>query len=94
MRPTRAAAENTPAKPGRQPSFSQSATVPLEREPSLTSAKEVPRRLMKSNSASNITKSNMAPNIKRSNSAPKKKLSGGALFLAEMVRRRVVSETG
>ena len=33
MRPARAAAENTPAKPGQQPSFSQSATVPLEPEP-------------------------------------------------------------
>ena len=43
MRPARAAAENTPAKPGRQPSFSQSATVPLEPEPSLASSTEVPR---------------------------------------------------
>ena len=43
MRPARAAAQNTPAKPGRQPSFSQSATVPLEPEPRLASSTEVPR---------------------------------------------------
>ena len=43
MRPARAAAENTPAKPGQQPSFSQSATVPLEPEPRLASPTEVPR---------------------------------------------------
>ena len=33
-------------------------------------------------------------NITGSSSAPKKKLSSGALFLAEMVRRRMVSATG
>ena len=42
-RPARAAAENTPAKPDQQRSFSRSATVPLEPEPSLASSTEVPR---------------------------------------------------
>ena len=79
MRPARAAAENTPAKPGQQPSFSQSATVPLEPEPRrhpVTPARDARKE-----------GSQMRP------AAPKKKLSGASLFLAEMVRRRRVSET-
>ena len=149
MRPARAAAENTPAKPGRQPSFSQSATVPLEPEPCLASSTEVPRprrsQKLQSRSrtsgpdqtmtpaarrlpvidendefAQHSTQSRSAPSIAlataishrewsqmrparaaaenknttRSSSAPKKKLSGASLFLAEMVRRRMVRETG
>ena len=79
MRPARAAAaKNTPAKPGRQPSFSQSTAI-SHREGSQMR----PARAAAENK-----------NITRSSSAPKKKLSGGALFLAEMVRRRMVSETG
>ena len=173
MRPARAAAENTPAKPGQQPSFSQSATVPLEPEPRLASSTEVPRprRSQKLQSRSRtlpaarrlpvidendeiaqhstqsrsdlhdpsialatatwhraLSKSWDSPmvptrtrrghpvtpprdarkegslmrparaaaqnkNTTRSSSAPKKKLSGASLFLAEMVRRRMVSGT-
>ena len=79
MRPARAAAaKNTPAKPGRQPSFSQSTAI-SHREGSQMR----PARAAAENK-----------NITGSSSAPKKKLSSGALFLAEMVRRRMVSETG
>ena len=129
MRPARAAAENTPAKPGQQPSFSQSATVPLEPEPRLASPTEVPRprrsQKLQSQSRTSGPDQTMTPaprqghpvtpardarkegslmrparaaaenkNTTRSSSAPKKKLSGASLFLAEMVRRRMVSETG
>ena len=79
MRPARAAAaKNTPAKPGRQPSFSQSTAI-SHREGSQMR----PARAAAENK-----------NITGSSSAPKKKLSSGALFLAEMVRRRMVRETG
>ena len=93
MRPTRAAAENTPAKPGQQPSFSQSATVPLEPEPRrhpVTPARDARKEgsLMRPARAAAENK-----NTTRSSSAPKKKLSGASLFLAEMVRRRMVSES-
>ena len=150
MRPARAAAENTPAKPGRQPSFSQSdqTMTPAARrlpvvdendefaqhstQSLLQSRSDPSSALATATSHRALSKSvkswdspmvpartrqghpvtpprdarkegsQMRParaaaenkNITRSSSAPKKKLSSGALFLAEMVRRRMESETG
>ena len=114
MRPARAAAENTPAKPGRQPSFSQSdqtMTPAARRLPVIDENDEFAQHSTQSRSAPSIALataishrewSQMRParaaaenkNITGSSSAPKNKLSSGTLFLAEMVRRRMVSETG
>ena len=93
MRPARAAAENTPAKPGQQPSFSQSATVPLEPEPRLASSTEVPRprrsqrRSPGSQGPDNTQTQNPVARRTQSRSAPNIKVSGGTAFLAEMLRR-------
>ena len=76
MRPTRAAAENTPAKPGQQP-------VTPPRDARKEGSQMRPARAAAENK-----------NITGSSSAPKNKLSSGTLFLAEVVRRRMVSETG
>jgi hypothetical protein len=115
MRPARAAvAKNTPAKPGRQLSFSQSdqtMTPAARRLPVIDENDEFAQHSTQSRSDLSIALataishregSQMRParaaaenkNITGSSSAPKKKLSSGALFLAEMVRRRMVSETG
>ena len=112
MRPARAAAaKNTPAKPGRQPSFSQSA-IALATATShwaLSKSSDSPMVPAGTRQGHPVTPprdarkegSQMRParaaaenkNTTRSSSAPKKKLSGASLFLAEMVRRRRVSET-
>ena len=115
MRPARAAvAKNTPAKPGRQPSFSQSdqtMTPAARRLPVIDENDEFAQHSTQSRSTPSIALATaishrewlqMRParaaaenkNITGSSSAPKKKLSSGALCLAEMVRRRMVSETG
>ena len=80
MRPARAAvAKNTPAKQSRSAPSIALATAISHREWSQMR----PARAAAENK-----------NITGSSSAPKNKLSSGTLFLAEMVRRRMVSETG
>ena len=88
----RSAAENRSAKRDERRSFSQLDAVSPEPEPSPASSAEVPKPRRSQRRSSPGPDKTLTPVAKRSSqsrSAPNIKVSGGARFLAEMVRRSV-----
>ena len=86
----RSAAENRSAKRDERRSFSQLDAVSPEPEPSPASSAEVPKpRRSQRRSSPGPDKTPVAKRSSQSRSAPNTKVSGGARFLAEMVRRSV-----
>ena len=89
----RSAAENRSTKRDEQPSFSQLGAASFEREPdspAAASSTEAPKpRRSQRRSSPGPDKTPVAKRSSQSRSAPNTKVSGGARFLAEMVRRSV-----